>query len=197
MQLRVGDHEEATFRLGTRYPIVSSTYTTGLSSASTAALGNASINGVNLASLLQQFAGGSSATIPQVTYEDLGVTLTAKPRIERLGRVNLQLELKIEALSGASANGNPVLDSRQFKTDLTVGDGESVLLASSVSRSETAAMAGIPGLSELPGFQMPIADNADRDSSQLVVVVTPHLIRHRSDTLAGPRVRVVATQAAN
>ena len=197
VQLRLGDRQAGTFRLGTRYPIVSSTYSTGLSTASTAALGNASINGVSLASLLSQYAGGSSATIPQVTYEDLGVTLKATPRIERTGHINMLLDLKIEALSGSSANGNPVLENRQFSSDLSVADGESVMLASSVTRSETAAMSGLPGLSELPGFQMPIDDNTEKDTSQLVVIVTPHLVRHRSEALAGPRVPVVPPQAAN
>jgi general secretion pathway protein D len=196
VQLRIGDRQAGTFRLGTRYPIVSSTYTTGISTANTS-LGNASVNGVSLSSLLSQFAGGSSATIPQVTYEDLGVTLKATPRIERTGRINLLLDLKIEALSGSSANGNPVLENRQFSSDLTVADGDSVMMASSVTRSETAAMSGIPGLSELPGFQMPIDNNTEKDTSQLVVVVTPHLVRHRADFLAGPRIPVVPTQAAN
>jgi hypothetical protein len=196
VQLRVADRQAATFRLGTRYPIVSSTYTTGLSTASSS-LGNASVNGVSLASLLQQFAGGSSATIPQVTYEDLGVTLKATPRIERSGRVNMLLDLKIEALSGSSANGNPVLENRQFSSDLTVADGESVMLASSITRSETAAMSGLPGLSELPGFQMPIDDNTEKDTNQLVVLVTPHLVRRRSDWLAGPRVPVPPSRSAN
>jgi type II secretory pathway component GspD/PulD (secretin) len=196
VQLRVGDRQPATFRLGTRYPIVSSTYTTGLSTAGSA-LGNAAIGGVSIASLLQQYAGGSSATIPQVTYEDLGVTLKATPRIQRTGRIDMLLDLKIEALAGGSANGNPVLENRQFSSDLTVADGESVLMASSVSRNETAAMSGIPGLSELPGFQMPIEDNTERDTSQLVVVVTPHLVRRRSQSLTGPRVLVVRTQSVN
>jgi type II secretory pathway component GspD/PulD (secretin) len=196
VQLRVGDRQPATFRLGTRYPIVSSTYTTGLSTGSSG-LGNATVNGVSISSLLQQYAGGSSATIPQVTYEDLGLTLKATPRIDRAGRIAMQLDLKIEALSGSSANGNPVLENRQFSSDLTVADGESVMLASSVTRSETAAMSGLPGLSELPGFQMPIANNMEKDSSQLVVLVTPHLVRRRSDWLAGPRVPVEPTRAAN
>ena len=196
MQLRVGDRQAATFRLGTKYPIVTSTYTSGLSTAGSA-LGNATINGVPVSNLLQQFAGGSSATIPQVTYEDLGVTLQATPRIQRTGRIDMLLDLKIEALAGGSASGNPVLENREFKSDLTVGDGESVLMASSVSRNEAAAMSGLPGLSELPGFQMPVEENVERDSSQLVVVVTPHLVKQKLQPLAGPRSPVVRTQSVN
>ena len=195
VQLRVEDHQEAVFREGTRYPIVSSTYSSGLSTAASA-LSNKTINGVNVASLLSQYAGGSSMTIPQVTYEDLGVTLNATPVILKSGRINLKLNLKIESLSGSTSDGNPILDSRQFKSDITVGEGESALMVSSVSKTESAAMSGIPGLSELPGFQIPATENVEKDSSQLVVVVTPHVVRRRSDMVASPRI-AYRTQAAN
>jgi general secretion pathway protein D len=188
VQLRVGDREPATFREGNRYPITSSTFTSGISTAASSALGNQTINGVSVSSLLNQFAGGSSAIIPQVTYEDLGVTLKATPVIEKSGRINLLLDLKIEALAGSSLDGNPVLESRQFASDLTVADGESALMVSNLTRSESAAMTGLPGLSELPGFQLPIEEVGQRSSNQLVVVVTPHIVRRRSDLIAGPRI---------
>jgi general secretion pathway protein D len=188
VQLRVGDRQPATFREGNKYPITTSTYTTGLSTAASSALSGASINGVPVSSLLQQYAGGSSATIPQVTYEDLGITLKATPVIEKSGRINLLLDLKIEALAGTSLDGNPVLESRQFSTDLTVADGESALMVSNVTRSESAAMTGMPGLSELPGFQLPLEDTVQKSGNQLVVVVTPHVVRRRSDLIAGPRI---------
>jgi Flp pilus assembly secretin CpaC/tetratricopeptide (TPR) repeat protein len=195
VQMRVGDRQPAVFREGTRYPITSSTYTTGLSTAASS-LSNATINGVSVASLLSQFAGGTSATIPQVTYEDLGVTLKATPVIQRSGRINLLLDLKIEALTGGSADGIPVLANRQFASDITLADGESALMVSNVTRSESAAMTGIPGLSELPGFQMPTEQNTEKDTGQLVVIVTPHVVRRRSDMLAGPRI-AVRDQTAN
>jgi type II secretory pathway component GspD/PulD (secretin) len=195
VQQRVGNRQPATFREGTKYPIVSSTYTTGLSTASSA-LSSATINGVSVASLLQQYAGGSSATIPQVTYEDLGVTLKATPTIQRSGQISLSMDLKIEALSGSTSDGNPILNNRQFTSGLTVADGESVLMVSNVSKTESAAMTGIPGLSELPGFQMPTEENIEKDSSQLVVVVTPHIVRRPPDLLTSPRVPVRA-QATN
>jgi len=189
VQLRVGDRQAATFREGNKYPIVTSTYTSGISTAASS-VGNATINGVSVASLLSQYAGGSSATIPQITYEDLGITLKATPVIQKSGRVNLLLDLKIEALAGSSLGGNPVLESRQFATDLTLGDGESAMMVSNVTRNETAAMTGLPGLSELPGFQMPLQDSVERDQNQLVVVVTPHVVRRRSDMIEGPRIPI-------
>jgi type II secretory pathway component GspD/PulD (secretin) len=188
-QVRVSDGEAAAFREGTRYPITSSTYTTGLSTAGSA-LSNASINGVSISSLLKQYAGGTSATIPQVTYEDLGVSLDVTPVVERSGRVSLKLNLKIESLTGTTSNGNPILGNRAFASSITVADGESALLVSDISRTESVALTGIPGLSELPGFQMPTDENVMKSTSQLVLVVTPHVVRRHSELLAGPRIAV-------
>ncbi len=122
VQLRVGDRQIATFREGSRYPIVSSTYSSGLSTAASA-LGNKTINGVSVASLLSQYAGGSSVSIPQVTYEDLGITLNATPTILKSGRVSLLLDMKIEALSGSTNDGNPILENRSFKIEHHSGRG--------------------------------------------------------------------------
>ena len=190
IQMRVGDRQEATFREGTKYPIVSSSYSTGVSSAAASALKGINIPGVNVASLVSQYAGSSSATIPQVTYEDLGITLTATPAILRAGRINLKLNLKIEALAGGTVNGNPILANRLFTSDITLEQGESAMLVSYVSKTETAALTGLPGLSELPGFQAPTQGNTEKDTSQLVVVVTPHVVRRPSNQLFGPRIPV-------
>ena len=195
VQMRVADRQTANFREGTRYPITSSTYSSGLSTAASA-LSNKTINGVNVASLLSQYAGGSSMTIPQVTYEDLGVTLNATPVILKSGQINMKLDLKIESLTGSTSDGNPILGNREFKSDITVMEGESVLMVSYVSKTESAAMSGIPGLSELPGFQMPVTQNIQKDTNQLVMVVTPHVVRRRSDLLASPRI-AYRGQAAN
>lgn len=193
VQMRVSDHEEATFREGTRYPIVSSTYSSGLSSTSSALAGK-TINGVSVASLLAQYSSGTSATIPQVTYEDLGVTLKATPVILKSGRINLKLDLKIEALSGSTSDGNPILENRQFASNITIGEGESALLVSDVNRSEAAAMSGLPGLSELPGFQMPLTQTGQKSTTQLVVMVTPHVVRRRSNLVLSPRIAVRGIQ---
>lgn len=183
VQMRVGDREQAIFRTGTRYPITTSTYTTPTVSST------ATVNGTSAAALLAQYLGSSSTTtIPQITYEDLGLTLKATPTVQKSGRVFLHLDLKLEALGGAALNNIPILNSRTLTSDVTVADGESALLASTLSKSETSAVTGLPGLSELPGFQIPTEQTGTGNASELVILVTPHVVRHRGNNLAGPRI---------
>jgi general secretion pathway protein D len=189
IQIRVGDRQQAVFRVGERFPITTATYTTGLGAASSA-LAGVSINGVSAASLLSS-AAGSTATIPQIQFEDLGLTLKATPAVQKSGAIRMHLDLKIEALAGGTVDNIPILNSQQFVSDITLDDGDTAMMVSSLSKSETVGISGIPGLGELPGFQTATADRTtDTDSSNLILLVTPHITRRRSNLTAGPRIAI-------
>ncbi len=62
-------------------------------------------------------------------------------------------------------------------------------MLSDLSRTEESSISGIPGLAELPGLQQSAADTLrERDSSELVLQVTPHLVQRRPNIVAGPRI---------
>jgi len=184
IQLRVGDRESATFRAGEKYPITQSTYTTSGTTSGTA-LAGATIGGVSVASLL---AAATTETIPQIQYEDLGITLKATPTLGRFGQISLHLDLKIESLEGTSIDNIPILNNTAFTSDITVQDGSTATLVSNLTRSQSAAVTGIPGLSDLPGFQSSPDLLKTTDESQLVIVLTPRIVRKRKDERVGPQI---------
>jgi general secretion pathway protein D len=180
VQLRVLDQEDATFRSGTRYPIVTSTYS-GLTGTS---LGIGGISTPGLSTALQNLGINSAAlqsttsqTIPQVQYEDLGLTLKATPHILQNKDVTLKIDLKIESLSGQTLNSNPVLNSRQYQGSITLLPGESSEIVTFLTKQQSAAVTGVPGLSELPGFQSTTNKQGELDSTDLVITITPHIVR--------------------
>ncbi|WP_158748750.1 hypothetical protein [Acidobacterium sp. S8] len=180
IQLRVQDQEDAMIRSGSRYPIITSTY-------SNLAGTSLSIPGVSQAGLSSELSslGISSAalqsslnqTIPQVQYQDLGLTLKATPHVQQNKDVAIKIDFKIDALSGQTANGNPILDTQQYTGTVTLPKGESAMVVSNLTRQQTAAVTGIPGLSELPGFQSTTNKESDVDVSKLVILITPHIVR--------------------
>jgi general secretion pathway protein D len=174
IELRAGDAQASSFRSGTRYPIETSTYTTGASSAISSALAGASSAVQQLAA--QYLGTGGTTTIPQIQFEDLGLTLKATPRILRGDEVNLALDLKIESLGGTALNGIPILNSRQYTSTVTVPKGKSAFLVSLVNRNELGSVQGFPGLNELPGFQGTNKDS-EKDVSEILISVTPHVVR--------------------
>jgi general secretion pathway protein D len=188
--VRIGDGQTTTLRVGEKYPVTTAVYGSGVSSSTASALKGVTVNGVNANQLLNQFLGsGSSATVPQVQYEDLGITLKSKPTVLRSGLVRLNIDMKIEALTGTSLNNIPVLTSSNYTSDITVPDGQTVVMLSDMTSTESAAISGLPGLGELPGFQQTLSDTMKTtDSSELVLLITPHLVRHRSASMASRKI---------
>jgi general secretion pathway protein D len=196
IQIRVGDRQPAIFRVGERFPITTATYSSGVGAASSA-LAGVSVNGVSAASLLNA-AAGTPITIPQIQYEDLGLTLKATPVVQRSGAIKMTIDLKIEALAGGSVNNIPILNSQQFLSDVTVDDGDTAVMVSSLTKSESASISGYPGLGELPGFQTATADRTTMtDSSNLILLITPHVTRRRSNLSAGPRIAINLPEPSN
>lgn len=177
LQLRAGNNQKSTFRAGTRFPIVTATYTSGINNSLASSVSGLNINGTNVGSLLQQFLGTTSVTIPQVQFEDLGLTLDATPVVQSTGTIQLALNLKIESLGGGSVNTIPILNSRQLSSTVTIPVGQTALLAAQVSNSETRDIQGIPGLSEIPGFTGTTNENKQTNTGELLITITPHVVR--------------------
>ena len=176
VQLRLEDNAEGTIRSGTRYPITTSSYSSIASSS-------VSIPGITSARAIQRFERlgisasslSSSHPIPQVQYQDLGLTLKVTPRIERNDDVVLKLDFKVQALQGASLNGLPVLTNRNYTADIHLRNGASALVVGDLSRQESNAVSGTPGLTELPGFAALGSTTKEFDVSNLAILVTPHI----------------------
>lgn len=183
--VRIGDHQTTTLRVGEKYPITTSTYSSGVSSAASSALAGVTVNGVSAQSLLNQVNSIANSVAPMIQYEDLGITLKTTPTVLKSGLIAIHVDLKLESLTGAAANNIPVLTSRAFTSDITIPEGSTAVMLSDLSRTESGAISGLPGLSSLPGFQGTIDDKLrEVDSSELVLLVTPRLVRRRSATMA-------------
>jgi type II secretory pathway component GspD/PulD (secretin) len=177
VQIRSSNNQPGTFRAGTRFPVITATYSSGISSASLpASLSGLNINGTSVSSLLAQFAGSSSVSVPQFQYEDLGITLKMTPQILHSDEVSVALDMKIEALAGSSVNNIPILNNRALTSTITVPAGQTAMLAALISTNETKALTGLPGLSELPGFQGTDQDK-EKGSTELLIAITPHIVR--------------------
>ena len=176
MQLRLGDGEAATMRSGTRYPIQTSSFSS-LSASTTKIAGlTAAGSSSSLSSLLASYSG-SLPNIPQVEYQDLGLTLKATPKVMRNDEVALTVDLKIDALAGISINGNPVLNNRAWSGVVTLKQGEAVEVVSELDKSESRAISGTPGLSEIPGLNNLTGNDTQKNYATLLIVITPHVLR--------------------
>jgi Flp pilus assembly secretin CpaC len=164
--LRAGQGGEATFHLGERYPILNASYSPiANSSAISAVLGNQSY----------------VAPFPSVSYEDLGLSLKAKPVVQGNRDVSLTLELQVRSLTGQSANGVPYISNQEYKGSIRLSDGEPAVIAGEITTNDQRSMSGIPALSQIPGLNLASADTTrTKENDELLIIVTPHVVASRN-----------------
>jgi general secretion pathway protein D len=157
MMLRTIDGEAATFRVGTRFPIVNSTFSNvAFSSRGQVSVGNT----------------------PQFTYEDLGITLKTTPHYHSNGDVTLVVDLKIQGLGTLQVNNIPDITSRAYEGTITVHDGEASVIAGLISEQELKSTSGLPVLSMLPGLKTFLSsDSKEHIHNEFLLVITPHVVR--------------------
>jgi general secretion pathway protein D len=166
LTMRAGEGGDATFHLGTRYPILNSSYAPIYNSpAISKVLGNNSY----------------VPPFPSVSYEDLGLNVKVKPAIHGDGEVSLQLELSVRSLTGQSSNGAPVISNQEYKGSINLKDSEPAAVAGQVTMTEQRSLSGIPGFGFLPGLNQIAVDNTRQDEQdELMIVVTPHVLANNT-----------------
>jgi Flp pilus assembly secretin CpaC len=189
------DSAAATIKSGTRYPIQTSSYSSVAGSLPNIPGLTGAGSSSNLSSLLGSL-GSSVPNVPQIEYQDLGMTLKATPKVLRNGDVALSIDLKIDALAGSSVNGNPILTNRAYSGVVTLKPGSGIVVVSDLDKQESRAISGVPGLSEIPGLNNITGKDNEKNSSTLLIVMTPHVIRGPQAFGHSPMMRVERTTTA-
>jgi Flp pilus assembly secretin CpaC len=174
--LRLQDGEKGTLKLGESYPIQTSVYSNPMAGSSALAGLNIPGTSSNLSSLFSSLSS-ASLTIPMVQYQDIGLTLSITPRALRNDDVALTIEMKLDALAGTYADGNPILNNREYDGVITLKEGEATVVAAELDKSQSEAISGTPGLSEIPGLNNANSVNLQKNYATLVIVMTPHVVR--------------------
>ncbi|HEV2117719.1 MAG TPA: hypothetical protein VGR48_16915 [Terriglobales bacterium] len=160
--LHASQSDPATLRVGQRYPILNASFAPILNSPA----------------LSQVISNGSfQAPFPSFSYEDLGLTIKAKPAIHGTASVTLDMEMQLRSLLGQSFNGVPVIAQREYTGMITLQNGEPGVVVGSVSTTDQRSLSGIPGLADVPlANQVVASNNKQVEDDELMVVITPHVL---------------------
>jgi general secretion pathway protein D len=155
--IRSVDGQPASLHIGDRYPILTSTYSATPGSTAT--------------------GGASYVPPPAFNFEDLGLTMKLTPSVHDEEDVTLDIDAAFKVLSGASANGLPVISNRQLKSQARLKFGEWAMVAGLLNTQEAHTIAGLAGLARIP-FLGPLTSTHDRskDNSQVVILIRPSLL---------------------
>lgn len=157
LNLRAIDGEPATFRVGTKFPIVTANFSA------------VAISSRGLA---------NAGSTPQFQFVDLGLTLKVTPHYESGGHIKMDMDLQIEGLGAQSFNGLPELTARSFQGNITAREGEPSVIAGAISDQELRSTQGYPGIGQLPGIRSVLSKNSSqRAHNEVLIVVTPYVVR--------------------
>lgn len=112
-------------------------------------------------------------------YRDVGIILEVTPRINSSNEVHLRIRTESSNIrEGETLFGGAILDTRNFKTDLMVRDGETAVLGGIIQRQQTDTTRKTPGLGSIPvlGWAFKKKDKISREV-ELMVFLTPRITR--------------------
>jgi general secretion pathway protein D len=173
--LRVSQGNDAKLLLGLRYPILNASFAPVFNSSA-------------ISSVIQN--NSFQSPVPSFNYEDIGLSIKAKPAVSRSSDIGLNLEVQFRTLTGQSLNGVPVISNREYKGSIGLMDGERAVVAGSVSRNEQRNLTGIPGFGAVPGLNQVMTSNSKQvDEDELLIVITPRVVNRTEDQNAEVWVR--------
>lgn len=151
--------------------------------------------------------------VPDYEQRDFGITIKITPRISPNGNVMLSVEEKFEnegpkqaipGVSGSSTNsssssssseGFPTINTRKLQADVSVRNGQTIVLGGLVESTRTSVDSGIPILKDIPLIGRYLFGNtSDKDErTELMVFITPYVLQDSDEAQEEARRRKDAT----
>lgn len=119
-----------------------------------------------------------------IEYRTTGVQLNVSPVINSNGVVTMKISQSMSNTVdlGSAASLNPSVFQRAINTEVVAESGQTILLGGLISENKSSKRSGIPGLQDLPLLgKLFKADTDSSDKTELVVLVTPHIISGSED----------------
>ena len=136
--------------------------------------------------------GAGSGTAVTIEYKQYGVGLAFTPVVLEDGRISMRVRPEVSELSSEGSvtlNGYvvPALTTRRAETTVELGSGQSFMIAGLLRNNNTNNIDKAPFLGDLPVLGALFRSTSfRRQETELVIIVTPYLVRPVSGRLAAP-----------
>lgn len=124
--------------------------------------------------------GGTSQTF---SYKDVGVILEVTPHINSTGDVDLRIHAESSTVvPGQIVLGGAVFDTRNFQTDLTAKNGQTLVLGGIIQRQISDTLRKTPILGSIPGLGWAFKKrDKTTQEVELMVFLRPRVVRSEKD----------------
>jgi pilus assembly protein CpaC len=127
-----------------------------------------------------------------IEYKQYGVGLAFTPIVLADGRISMRVRPEVSELSDAGSikfNGFtvPALTTRRAETTVELGSGESLMIGGLIRSTSNNSIDKAPFLGDLPVLGALFRSTKfQKQESELVIIVTPYLVRPVSTQMAAP-----------
>ena len=126
--------------------------------------------------------------INSINYQQTGVIMQVTPRVNSGGLVTLDIVQDVSAVSNIITTqgiNSPTFQDRNVTSRVVVQDGQTVGLAGLIRDNVSIGNQGIPWLKDVPLLGLLAGDqNNTRQRTELMVLITPHVIHDQRDARA-------------
>ena len=127
----------------------------------------------------------NTAIVNSITMQDTGVILSVTPRINESGRVQLEIEQEVSAVTKTTTSNidSPTIQQRRVKTTVVVNDGQVLVLGGMIQEQKNKTSDQIPLLGDIPGIGAMFANRSDNvQKTELVILITPRVVRDGTES---------------
>jgi general secretion pathway protein D len=181
-EIRALDGQQAKLNIGQRVPVATGSFQAGVGVGSTAGAGfvNPLVN-------------------TQFQYIDVGVNIDMTPHVHPNRDVSMKLQVEVSSVANYVTIGGiqqPVIAQNKSQEEIRLKEGEVSILAGLIQRIDTKQLNGWPWLANVPIMRYLFSgDNTDLQDSEVLIVLTPHIVRMPEWTKANLRGLLSGTDA--
>jgi len=136
----------------------------------------------------QSTISADAPVVNSIEYRETGVILQVTPHVGTDGLVTLDVAQEVSGVQSqvtTSGIDSPTFSERAVTSRVSIQDGQTIGLAGLISDSDSHGNQGIPYLKNVPllGDLFGNQDN-QRSRTELLVLITPHVVRTQADAVA-------------
>jgi len=124
---------------------------------------------------------GSANNPPTVTTSQAVLSLSVTPQITPDHHVLMLIDVKKDAPTASSVQGNPIIDTKNINTSVFVNNGETIVIGGIYTRDQQNTTNAVPGLSRIPILGWLFRKNLKQDNkTELLIFITPTIIQEKN-----------------
>ena len=119
-----------------------------------------------------------------VQRQNVGIQLDVKPQVNSSGSIKLFIRQEVSSVAGpvSARNSDLIINKREFKTVLTVDNGEILAIGGLLDDNERRTIEKIPLLGDIPGIGELFKNrNRSHAKTNLMVFIRPTIVRTREE----------------